>query len=290
MFMNGKDMQAYPSISVMMCAYNAARYIREAIDSVLNQSYNDFEFIIVDDGSADNTCEIIQSFTDSRIRLINGKHNYIASLNAGMRACRGDFIARMDADDKMQPERLEKQIEVMHKSADIAVCFSWSVAFGEREGLAGYFAKEKVDNAFFWLLTGNYLMHPTSMLRASFLKKYRIRYKNYPYAEDYKLWMDISRVGGEFYVIPEPLMLYRIYSAQVSNKYHAEQSNTRLLIQQEIIEELIKRMPLEEKQIFSRLYQQTLYLNQMNLMQGKEIVALMYKLFCRTELYMQKIS
>jgi glycosyltransferase involved in cell wall biosynthesis len=274
--------ESLPAVSVMMCAYNAEQYLREAIDSVLQQTFTDFEFVIVDDGSTDNTFKIIQDYKDQRIRLIRGKHDYIRSLNLGMRHCRADMVARMDADDRMMPNRLEKQLAVMRDNPDLAACFSWAEKFGAVEGIHGFGVRNRVDNAFFWLLTGNYLTHPTAMLRKSFLKEYRMYYKHYPYAEDYKLWTDITRHGGNIYVIPEPLIQYRVGNSQVSYQHNAEQNETKLLIQQEIIEELLHRMEHPSKKALSRLYQQTLLLNQDGTIQGNEIVVLMFKLFQRT--------
>lgn len=272
----------HPSVSVMMCAYNAERYLREAIDSVLQQTVQDFELVIVDDGSTDNTRKIIQEYKDNRIRLIRGRHDYIRSLNLGMRNCRADLIARMDADDKMMPERLEKQLAVMQEQPDVAACFSWAEKFGMTEGIHGFGVRQRVDNAFFWLLTGNYLTHPTAMLRKTFLREHRLHYKRYPYAEDYKLWTDMTRIGAIIYVIPEPLIQYRTGEAQVSFQHNAEQNDTKILIQQEIIEELLHRMTHPQKEHLSRLYKQALLLNQDGIIQGGEIVVLMYKLFRRT--------
>ena len=270
-----------PIISVMLCAYNAELYIREAVESVLRQTFNDFEFIIVDDGSTDNTVRSIRSFNDKRIRLIQGRHDYIRSLNLGMRSCRGEYIARMDADDKMMPDRLEKQLAVMRDNPDLAACFSWAEKTGMADGIHGFGVRERVDNAFFWLLTGNYLTHPTAMLRKSFLKEHHLYYKRYPYAEDYKLWTDITRLDGAIYVIPEPLIQYRIGSSQVSFQHNEEQGNTKLLIQQEVIEELLCRLKSEERKPLSKLYHQALLLNQSEVIQGNEIVIMMYKLLHR---------
>jgi len=271
-----------PTISVMMCAYNAEQYLRESIDSVLQQTFTNFEFVIVDDGSTDNTIKIIQEYKDLSIRLIRGKHDYIRSLNLGMRHCRADLVARMDADDRMMPDRLKKQLAVMQDNPDLAACFSWAEKFGAAEGIHGFGVRERVDNAFFWLLTGNYLTHPSVVLRKSFLQEQRLHYKRYPYAEDYKLWTDITQRGGNIYVIPEPLIQYRVGNSQVSYQHNAEQNETKLLIQQEIIEELLHRMEHPSKKALSRLYQQTLLLNQDGTIQGNEIVVLMFKLFQRT--------
>lgn len=274
-----------PTVSVMLCAYNAEKYIHETIESVLNQTYTNFEFIIIDDGSTDNTVDTIKRYRDKRIRIFRGRHNYIHSLNLGMRNCRGEYIARIDADDRMKPERLEKQIQIMKDHPDIAACFSWAEKFGASDGIHGFNVKGKVKNSYFWLLTGNFLTHPTVMLRKSFMKEHHLYYKNYPYAEDYKLWTDIARIGDNIYVIPEPLTEYRISTTQVSYIHNEEQKNTRLIIEQEVLEELLHRIEHPQKQALIRLYNQMLRLNEGELVEGKEVIVLLYKLLHRTNLF-----
>jgi glycosyltransferase involved in cell wall biosynthesis len=101
--------------------YNASRYLRECIDSVLGQTFHDFEFLIVDDGSTDDSVEIVESYADPRIRLIRREHDYIASLNCLIDEARGEYIARMDADDVMLPHRLQQQFDYMESHPDIDV-------------------------------------------------------------------------------------------------------------------------------------------------------------------------
>ncbi|EJW91688.1 glycosyltransferase, partial [gut metagenome] len=102
-------MQSQLPISVCMPMYNASRYLRECIDSILIQTFTDFELLIVDDGSEDDSVAIVESYTDSRIRLIRNRHDYIGSLNLLLKEARGKYIARMDADDVMLPYRLKAQ-------------------------------------------------------------------------------------------------------------------------------------------------------------------------------------
>lgn len=266
------------TISVLLCAYNAELYVREAIDSVLTQTYRDFDVILVDDGSTDRTLEIMRSYKDERIHVIEAEHDYIRSLNIGLRHCHGDFIARLDADDLMEPTRLEEQVRIMHHHLDIAVCFSWAHAFGTKEGLFGSHVRGWISTPFFWLLTGNYLIHPSAMLRKSFLREHHIRYKEYAYAEDYKLWSDISRHGGQFYIIPKALVRHRLSETQVSRVHADEQWQTRLRIQQEIAEELLHRIQHPHRKIFFAYYRQMLILNSQQLMQGDKVILNMYQL------------
>ena len=245
-------------VSILLCAYNAEAYIAEAIESTLAQTYRDFELIIVDDGSTDGTLDIIRSYKDERIKVIEGRHDYIGSLDLGLKHCQGEYIARMDADDIMEPNRIERQVALMDSRPDIAVCTSWAQAFGDVDKTIGNFVEGEVENISTQFLLGNFLIHPTSMLRRSFLIRHRLRYKEYPYAEDFKLWTDIARLGGCFYVIPETLLRYRITQGQVTNAHREEQNATRLLIQQEVIEEKLRHVPSSQKQLVGKLYRQLL--------------------------------
>lgn len=114
-------MERSPSISVCMPMFNASRYLRESIDSVLAQTFADFEFLIADDGSTDDSVDIVESYSDPRIRLIKRPHDYIATLNFLLAEARGKYIARMDADDVMLPHRLKTQFDYMeaHPGVDL---------------------------------------------------------------------------------------------------------------------------------------------------------------------------
>lgn len=235
-------------ISVVMPVYNCNEYLEEAIDSVLAQTFTDFELIIVDDGSTDDTVERILRYTDSRIRLLYNRHDFIASLNLGLYEAKGKYIARMDSDDIMMPERLEMQYKAMEEHPDIVVCSSWMRVFGENEkelsSISGYIANPLVQ-----MLTGNIVAHPTIMLRKKFLTHHHLQYENYPYAEDYKLWTRIAECGGRFWMVPAFLLHYRISENQVSKKKYLEQRETTFLIQNEVLDYLLAHAPREKETI-----------------------------------------
>lgn len=270
-----------PKVSIMLCVYNAQAFISESINSIFQQSFQDYEVVIVDDGSNDETMNIINAYGDKRIRLIHNKHDYIGSLNKGLKACRGRYIARMDADDIMLPSRIETQMNFMEAHHDIAVCFSWAALFGANDGTIGVYAREQINDANFWLLTGNLFIHPTAMLRTEFIRNNGLRYKRYQYAEDYKLWSDIARLGGGIYVIPKVLLNYRVSHNQVSYKHHQEQKNTKLRIQQEIAETLINCLPVERKNDILRTFNNLLKLNNQELLQGDEVISFMFRILHR---------
>ncbi len=128
-------MDKIPLISVVMPVYNSEKYLEEAINSILNQTFTDFEFIILNDGSTDKTEDIILSYSDSRILYIKNKTNLqiVKTLNKGIELASGKYIARMDSDDISSPERFEKLIEFMENNHEIDICSTWLETFGNRK-------------------------------------------------------------------------------------------------------------------------------------------------------------
>lgn len=212
-----------PLVSVVMPVYNAQQYVGEAIRSVLNQTLEDFELIIVDDGSTDKTQEIILSFKDVRIKYYLCEHNYIKTLNYGMCLAVADFVARMDADDVMCNNRLEIQYQYMKSNTNIAVCGSWMNCFSD-EGVEVCETIELPEDIDVSLLQMNPIAHPTTMLRRacikSLLKKHNsfIYHPKYKYAEDYYLWCELVSMGYKISNIPIVLMNYRISENQITRK------------------------------------------------------------------------
>lgn len=234
------------TVTVLLVIHNAEKYIEECIKSILNQSFQDFELLIVDDGSSDKTVNIIKKQKNKHIRLICNSHNYISSLNLGLNESRGKYIARMDGDDIMHKNRLEKQVKIMEDNENITVCSSWMKCFGLCDmSIDNY--NGIINNIICELVLGNVIMHPTTMIRMDFLRKYNIYYnKNYPYAEDYKLWCDIAINKGVFCVIPEHLLYYRCSEMQISHLKKSTQKETAIKIQKEIIEYIINKNNSQE--------------------------------------------
>lgn len=230
------------AVTVLMPTYNASKYVAEAIESVLKQSFEDWELIIVDDGSTDNTVDIIRSYTDSRIRLICNEHDFIGSLNLGLKESSGKYIARMDADDIMHPDRLKIQYNIMEEEPEITVCGSWVKIFSEkRPPILPVSLNGRLDNIYLYLLKQNPLYHPTIMMRGDFLRMYNILYENYKYAEDYKLWFEIAKLGGVFFIESQPLLYYRMTENQVSKLYMNEKRETALRIRNEVLQFLMEK-------------------------------------------------
>lgn len=246
-------------ISVVMPVYNAEMYVKDAIESVLKQSFGVFEFIIIDDGSTDKTCSIIQSFDDKRIKLIVNKHDFIDSLNLGLDSAEGKYIARMDADDIMHVDRLKIQYSIMENETEITVCGAGIVRFGTNlrpESLVHF--SGLIENPLLKFIQRNFLFHPTAMIRTDFLREHKLKYENYFYAEDFKFWTEIAKMGGQFYIDNQPLLYYRISDNQVSKQKSEEQKATTEIIITEIIDYLIEQNKSEYSELsmtFSNLCQ-----------------------------------
>ena len=277
-----KDLKKYnmSEISIVMTAYNAKDYIAGEIESILNQSFSDFELIVVDDGSTDNTRSIIESYHDKRIHLITNEHDYIRSLNAGLNATSGKFVARMDADDIMHIDRLKIQHSTMEAFPEITVCSSWTNIFGDKIanrlfelGLCGM-----VEHPVIQLLYDDFVINPTAMIRSSFLKEHALLYKDYTYAEDYKFWADVAMLNGSFYVDPQPLVYKRVDQSQVTFKYRDIQLETSAKIKKEILGFLCDQYKAKYPALPS-LYNSVYELLDQDFLKEGEIFQLFYSLF-----------
>lgn len=210
-------MRTVPRISVIMPAYNAEKYIKEAIDSVLLQTYRDFELIILNDCSKDSTERIIQSYEDDRIVYLKNEVNMgvAATLNRGLATAKGEYIARMDSDDISLPERFERQVTYLDANPCVAVLGTNSETFDENGPLyTGWSATDpaqmKVD-----LLFSCGLAHPSVMMRREVvcgLGGYDLEFEG---MEDYDLWCRVAE-SYEVTTLADILFRYRVHSGQVT--------------------------------------------------------------------------
>lgn len=210
-----------PKISVVMPVYNGEKYLREAIDSILNQTFTDFEFIIINDASKDRTEEIIMSYADDRIVYLKNEQNLgvAGTLNRGLEVAKGEYIARIDADDIAVPERFSKQVKYMDKHSNVGVLGSDIIIFGEGLEDREYTFSHKKEDAKAGLFFKSSIAHPTVMLRCSILKDNSLKYtEKYNGFEDFALWWNIAKYG-DIVVIPECLVKYRQHSGQVTKKH-----------------------------------------------------------------------
>jgi glycosyltransferase involved in cell wall biosynthesis len=197
-----------PQISVLMPVYNAERFLKEAIDSILWQTFTDFEFIIIDDCSTDSSPEILQSYTDPRIRLFRNEKNLgiSATLNRGIELARAPLIARMDADDVSYPRRLQLQWEFACQHPDGALYACWAKEVDEdrqRLRMEHFNPKYYYYNQTFEC----WIYHPTMLFRKEAVQS--IGGYTVPYSEDFNLIWELTR-QHKMYVLPKFLLEYRI--------------------------------------------------------------------------------
>lgn len=216
-------MSTNPSVTVLMPVYNGETYLREAIESILNQTFSDFEFLIIDDGSTDSSVRIIRSYDDARIRLIRNDENIglTPTLNRGLDLAKREYIARMDADDIAMPRRLERQVAFMERNRDICVCGTWVEKFGEGIKTAIWKSPSSPEMLKVSLSFSNSIAHPSVILRGEYVSKNKIRYsEDYRYAQDWELWQRLSAFT-KLANLPETLLRYRIHSQSIGS-VHAE--------------------------------------------------------------------
>lgn len=232
--------QTYIPITVLMPVYNAEKYLPSAIESILNQSFPEFELLIINDGSTDASGKIISSYRDSRIRYISNKTNLnlCRSLAKGVTLARGEFIARMDADDIAHTVRLEKQIAVMRANPDLDLLGTnvrWINQYGSLIGHPKLIA-DNIDlrwNIFF----RNCFNHPTVIIRKSALNRSKLNYGVIPESIAPSLLRKLDGVGDEDYLLfglltlrgkvgnlDEPLLDYRIHNESLTAHFSEKQS------------------------------------------------------------------
>ena len=214
-----------PEVSVIMPVYNGEKYIRESMDSVINQTHKDFEFIIINDCSSDNTENIIKSYNDNRIKYVKNKKNLgvALSLNKGLNLATGKYIARMDADDISLPYRFEEQIKYLKENKECDICSGDIIEFDDNGNEQLHVYSHDNSNIMVDLLFDSPIVHPAVMMRSSIKEKIDLYYDiQYEKAEDFELWARISdkvRIDN----LNKVLLKYRIHNLQVSVSCNRQQ-------------------------------------------------------------------
>ena len=227
-----------------MTNYNTPEeFLRESIESILSQSYLNFELIIIDDCSTDDSVSVIQSYKDSRIKLYVNEENIglTKSLNKAIDLCKGEFIARMDSDDISEPERFEKQVAYLKNHQDVIVCGTWAKLIGDwKESHTNEYIKRTIPDrktfSIMQLFANNpNIVHPTAMFNRRILIEYNIRYdEKYIYAQDYKMWMRCNDYA-KCAIVPEVLLKYRVHGNAISSSKKGFQYDcTKRIIQEQL--------------------------------------------------------
>lgn len=236
---------ATPTITVLMPVYNCEEYIFESVESILNQTYKNFEFLIIDDCSTDRTVEICKAFNDERIVIIKKEENsgYTTSLNYGLSIAKGKYIARMDGDDISLPERFEKQISFMKSNRDVVVCGSAYSIIGTNQLINVPENNEQIKVA---LLKGNCMAHPSVMIRKEKLQELNLSYDlSKEPSEDYDLWVRLV-ASSKIHNLQEILLKYRVHTAQVSQKRKQQQRESTFSSKLQMLQYL--KFPFDDKE------------------------------------------
>lgn len=247
-----------PKISVLMPVYNGERFLQEAVDSILAQTFTDFEFIIVDDGSTDGSLEILTKLQDPRIRIVRNRNNQgvVRSLNDGLAAAQGEFIARMDADDISRPDRLSKQIVFLETFPEIGV-LGTGIRIMDSSGVRIPAKKLFTEHeALRWgLCFSTSIMHPTVMMRRKIVEEAGGYNQEMAQAEDYDLWRRLSAVT-RLANLPDELVDLRRHETNASSLHALEvrqhAMNTSRLMMSHILDEdvpLAMIQPLWERTV-----------------------------------------
>ena len=212
-----------PLVSVIMSVYNAEKFLNSAIESITNQTFTDFEFIIIEDCSTDKTLEILREFKekDNRIKIIQKEKNegpkgFIKNLNLGLNMAQGKYVARMDADDISLPERFQKQVLFLENNPEISMVGAQIDFINEKNEIIrekiGALEHEEIVNK---MTSQIQLFHPVIMFRNHQNIKYR---EKFIYCEDYDLYLNLITQGKKLANINEKLLHYRILESSISRK------------------------------------------------------------------------
>lgn len=207
-------------VNVLMPVYNGEKYLREAIESILNQTYKDFTFIIIDDGSTDQSVSIIDSYSDNRIKFYKNTENLklISTLNKGLALCDAEYIVRMDADDISLPTRIEEQVKFMDANPEVVCSGTWFTDFDETYTKQ---VRYEISDAQIQIkhLYQTQIAHPTAILRNKVIKDYQLKFDfNFPHCEDYEFWTRLKNYG-DLANLPKFLVKKREHQNKVSNQF-----------------------------------------------------------------------
>ena len=242
-----------PKVSVILPAYNAEKYIKEAIDSIWSQTFRDFELIVINDCSKDSTEKIILSYNDPRLVYVKNEENLgvAGTLNKGLKLAKGQYIARMDADDISLPQRFEKQVAYLDSHGQVAVLGTGIQHFGEGIPTKCWVLSHNPEQMKIDLLFACGLAHPSIMMRTDVIRALGGYDMAFEGLEDYELW---CRVAQEHQVttLPEVLFRYRVHPGQVT-KNPSEKYLTRMRnLKKRQLEELGVETGGEMEEIFFR--------------------------------------
>ncbi len=222
-----------PKVSVLMSVYNTPEaYLKEAIESILNQSFQDFEFLILDDGSKANVAAVVKSYTDKRIRYVYHQNEGVSrTRNWGLDLAKGEYIACMDSDDISLPERFAEQLAYFKANPDVSLVGSWFEAFPQNHVI-----KPTEQTDYLGLLRQNNFGHSTVMWRKADFEKYGLRYNpDFSSAVDYELWSRAVR-HVKMCNIQKVLVKWRMHEWQITQTQNKKQTENAKRVQKTMLD------------------------------------------------------
>ena len=206
-----------PVVSVIIPTYNHAMYIERTLESVFQQTYKNYEIIVIDDGSTDNTQEVIKSYENKITYICKENEGTAKSRNLGLKIAKGRYVAFLDSDDLWMPQKLELQVTLLDKNIDIGlVCTDFEIFCENEEGIK--IIEKRVETSFDFsfnrLFSGNFVQNSSVMVRRECFDKVGLFDEVFPIAKDYDMWLRIRRFY-EFGHIPQILARYRIHQGNV---------------------------------------------------------------------------
>lgn len=231
-------------VTILLPAYNAALYLRDSLDSIMRQAFKDFDVLLIDDGSMDDTSKIAIEYSniDRRIKYYKKEKNIglIKTLNKGLSLAKGEYIVRMDADDIMFDDRLYKQVKYMDSNPECFVCGGQMEYIGGLTGMAPILP-QKYEDLLYLSLINCPLYHPTTIIRNSAIKQFGLKYNDsYKHAEDYKFWSDIIfSHPNSIANIKDVVLFYRISNNQITAKYSDEQDLISKIVRRENVQHVL---------------------------------------------------
>jgi glycosyltransferase involved in cell wall biosynthesis len=273
-------------VSVLMPVYNAERYLEEAIDSILNQTYTNFEFIIINDGSVDRSKEIILSYNDSRIAYYENERNLklVESLNRGFLLCRGKYIARMDADDISFPDRIEKQVAFMEAHPEVGLLGTAGHSIGFKGGDFYYESEDQMIR--FKLLHECHLLHPAVMIRTKVIRDHNLR-MTILHGEDYDFFIQMAE-HSKLANLKEVLLYYRQVEQSMSKSNQKITYDHSNLIKLGLFNKLDSSLTTEDVELFVEFAYQNYTFVALHLYRIEAIIKKMLEGNSKHNLYQQQ--
>lgn len=240
-----------PLVSVVMSVFNGEAYIASAIESVLNQTYENFEFILLNNASTDRTKNIVLSYKDTRTLFVDNPANlgFTSSLNKGCRMAKGKYIARLDADDIAHPKRIEKQVDFLEKNPDISVlgtCYVLIDSVGNE--IKNVVMPDTEEKIFLQTLFTSPVCHSSVFIKRSVMNHLHYYPENFPYYQDYALWINVIKSGYKICNLREYLVSVRQHENTATGKHFQERHMTENVGAYKVIIKDILKMDISEKE------------------------------------------